>query len=71
MAARPVATPVTDPVAALIVAMPGLPLLHVPDGVGSVKVTEEPWHTSVDPDIVDGRGFAVTIAVTLQPAPVE
>jgi hypothetical protein len=49
MFTAPAATPVTTPVAAFTVALAVLLLLHVPPGVASAKVMEEPGHTEVGP----------------------
>lgn len=60
----PALTPVTVPVA-LTLAMALLALLHTPPVVASVRVTEEPAHTVVGPDMVpaDGAGLIVTVVV--------
>jgi len=56
----PADTPVTTP-EELTVAMPMLPLVHVPPAVGLARVVVEPTHTSGVPVIV----FAVTVMVNV------
>jgi len=66
----PAATPVTKP-AEPTVAIPVLPLLHVPPEVPSDKVMLEPAVTVDKPVIApaEGSGFTVTVAMTWQPEP--
>ena len=68
MVGVPSDTPVTMPEALPAVAIAGLLLLHVPPGVASVKVIEEPTHTLPGPTIANGERLTVTIAVLIQPA---
>ena len=49
---------------ASIVPTAGVPLLHVPPGVASVKVTVEPTHRTEGMIILAGAELTVTIAVT-------
>jgi len=51
--------PVDDPMPAMEIAE----LLHVPPADASERGTEDPAHTCVGPDIPNGSGFTVTIAV--------
>lgn len=67
MVAVPADMPVTTPVVAPIVATPGLLLLHVEVPEASVRVEVEPTHNVVVPDIADGSGLTVTVAVAIQP----
>ena len=64
-AAAPVAVPVTTPPDTE--ATPDALLLHVPNGLASLKLVERPWHTVSVPVIGEGNGFTVTIAVAIQP----
>ena len=61
----PVAVPVTRPPDT--VATDVLLLLHVPDGVTSLRLVVEPWHTDEIPRIAPGKGFTVTTAAVRQP----
>jgi len=62
----PAVTPVTTP-PAVIVATAGVPLLHIPSAVASLKVVVDPTHTLVVPVIAAGKGFTVTVVVTAHP----
>ena len=64
----PAATPVITP-PGVTLTIDGLVLLQEPPGVISVKVTEAPWQSSVEPDMVAGRGLTTTEVVTRQPGP--
>lgn len=55
------------PVPATMVAMPVLPLSHVPPGVASVSVVVSPGHTLSVPLMAAGKGFTVTTVVVMQP----
>ena len=68
MTAAPTATPVTMPVAAVTVAMPGFPLVHVPPDTALPSVVVPPKHTVVLPVIAE-TGLTVNIAEALQPPP--
>jgi hypothetical protein len=50
-----------------IVAWAGVLLLHVPPGVTSDKVTDEPTHTERVPPMAAGKGLTLTVAVAVQP----
>ena len=67
MLAVPALTPVTNPVLEPIVAMPVLPLLHVPPVVALARVDVVPAHIAVAPVIAAGSGFTVIIVVVIQP----
>jgi len=60
MVVEPVATPVTLPEASTV-AMALLALLQVPPDVASDKLTNEPTHTTDEPDMVPAVGRAVTV----------
>ena len=60
-------TPVTMPVDEPIVAMPVLPLVHVPPPA-SLSVVVKPAQTTAVPVIEDGNGLTVTTTVAIQPA---
>jgi hypothetical protein len=62
----PVKIPVTTP-EEFTVAIPVLPLFHVPPVVVSPNVVVAPWHTFVVPVITAGNGFTVTMLVAGQP----
>lgn len=57
----PVISPVEEPMVATVASL----LLHDPPA--SVRVAEEPTHTLVAPDIADGSGLTVSVAVAEQP----
>ena len=65
--------PVNTPVIGLMVAMPGLPLLHVPPGTELDSVMELPTHTAhpeVDGQMIGpGVGFTETFITEKQPDP--
>jgi hypothetical protein len=61
----PPAVPLDEP----IVAMPVLPLLHVPPGEASVRVLVLPWQIDKMPVMVGGRARTVTVVVLAQPVP--
>ena len=65
----PPAIPVTRPVAAPMVATPGVPLLQAPPAVASLNVVVLPTHT-VSVPVIGDIGFTVTTAETEHPAPV-
>jgi hypothetical protein len=67
MADVPGVTPVTTPVADVIVATVVLLLDHVPPGVVLLSVTVLPVHTEVRPDIVLGSGVTVIVVLEIQP----
>lgn len=64
--AVPASTPVTIPELLPTVAMPVLPLVHVPPDGEELNVVVAPTHTVAVPVIADGVAFTVTTAVTLQ-----
>ena len=66
MTELPAVTPVTTP-PAVIVAMAGDALLHVPPAVALLSVVVDPTHTLVVPVITAGSGLTVTVVVTAQP----
>ena len=57
----PGATPVTTPVTGSIVAIDGLPLLHVPSAGEQCNVVVEATHTLIVPVITPGKQFDVTV----------
>lgn len=59
----PVATPVTTPEEEPTVAIPVLPLVHVPPDEVLLNVVVDPTHTFVVPVMVAGNGFTVTVAI--------
>ena len=61
----PAATPVTKP-AEPTVAIPVLPLLHVPPEVPSDKVMFAPVPTVVKPDIVPADGIVLTVMTAVE-----
>ena len=63
----PVATPVTIPVRAPTLAVPGALLLQTPPPTGSVRVIVFPVQTTEGPDITDGVDRTVTVVVLIQP----
>ncbi len=67
MEAIPADTPVTTPVPETV-ATAVLLLLHMPPGVGSVKLVEEPPQIPNTPVMFPGCWLTVTVAVTV-PAP--
>jgi hypothetical protein len=67
MVAVPAETPVTTPLVAPTDPTPGLALLHVPPGIGSLNVKVAPTQILPPPTIAVGTEFTVTIAVILQP----
>jgi hypothetical protein len=42
-------------------------LLHIPEGVASVKVVTLPAHTTGKPDIAAGNGLTETVSAVWQP----
>ena len=60
----PVPAPVTWPVA-LMVATPGLALLHTPPVAASVRVTGEPIHTDDGPVIVPATADGLTVTAVV------
>ena len=58
--------PVTIPVEEPAVAIPVVPLAHVPPPA-SLKVVVNPAQTAAVPLIADGNGLTVTITVAIQP----
>ena len=62
-AVTPVATPVDDPMIAMVV----LPLIHIPPPAASVSAVVAPGHTCNVPPIADGPKFTVIVIITLQP----
>jgi hypothetical protein len=61
--AIPAATPLTTPVPPPTVAIAVLLLVHVPPAGAEVSVVEDPTHIAADPEIADGSGFTVNIAI--------
>ncbi len=61
--------PLTTPVVELTDATEGLLLAHVPPGVASVSVIEEPRQIAPAPVMDDGVGVIVTMTVVRQPVP--
>ena len=45
------------------VAIVVLPVLQLPDGVGSLRFIDEKGHTFATPAIADGTGFTVIVIV--------
>jgi len=66
----PAATPIINPVVALIVAIAVLLLLHVPPGVASVSAEVIPTHTLKVPAIGDIEVPPVTVMVLVTAHPV-
>jgi len=66
---RPVTRAETTPEDDPMVAIPGEPLIHVPDE-GSVIVVVAPWQILAAPVIGDGNGFTDTTIVGIQTDPV-
>lgn len=60
----PKAIPVTTPVVELMVAVPVLPLTHVPPGIPSLKPIVDPTQTALGPDMGNGSGLMVTVRTT-------
>jgi len=67
MSVVPKATPVTTPEPEATVAMPVLPLTHVPPDVASVRLVLAPTHTLVMPVIAFGVKLTVTVVVVVHP----
>lgn len=67
MVVVPAATPLTTPVAMLIVAVPVLLLAHVPPPALLLKVADEPTHTAAAPDMAGGGPLTVILVVVKQP----
>src|SRR6185312_7445399 len=68
MDAVPEPMPVTRPVEGAAVATAVLPLLQVPPGVASLRMTVPPAaHILTMPSTGDGAGLIVTVFVVLQP----
>ena len=65
----PFATAVTIPLTEPAIAMAVLPLLHIPNGVASVKVTDEPEQAAELPLIAAGVELTLAVVVALQPLP--
>ena len=61
----PAAIPVTNPVVDPMVAIPVLPLVHVPPGEASVSVIEDPMQTAEGPEIPLATGVAVTVTIAI------
>ena len=64
----PLVTPVTMPVVAPTVAIPGVVESQVPPAVASARVIVCPEQTLVGPEIAL-NGFTVIVAIDLQPEP--
>jgi len=62
----PAPIPVTTP-AELIDAIEDGEILHVPPGVGSERVIEDPMHTDDGTEIAEGDPSTVTVLVVAQP----
>ena len=67
----PAETPDTVPVPEPMVATPVVALVHVPPVGVELNVVVLPAQTDAVPVIVVGRALTGTLAVALQPAPVE
>ena len=65
----PAVIPLTIPVAEIGPA-PGLLLLQLPPGDGSLNEAIRPTHTDDAPAIGAGSGFTVTIVIIVQPEPI-
>ncbi len=61
-------TPYTTPVPDVIVATFVLLLVHVPDVVILLSVTDPPWHT-VEGPVIGATALTVTVITELQPPP--
>jgi len=66
----PAMPPITTP-DEVIVAIDGVPLLHIPPGVTSLSVVVDPAHTFRIPKIGAGSGFTLIVVVRAQPAIVK
>ena len=64
----PTATPVTIPLEEPTVAIPVLPLLHVPPVVASLNVVVAPVQADAAPVMDEGNALTDTSVVVLQPA---
>ena len=64
----PAAIPVTNPVVDPMVAIPVLPLVHVPPGEASVSVIEDPMQTAEGPEIPPATGVVVTVTIAVAAA---
>lgn len=64
----PAANPVTTPPPSVTLAIAGVLLAQVPDGVVCDKVVILPIHTSAVPVMAAGAGVTVTTLVEVQPA---
>jgi len=64
----PAVRAVTSPVDKSMFAIVVLLLNQVPPGAAFIRVAVCPRHSSSVPEIVEGRGFIVTVAVVKQPA---
>jgi hypothetical protein len=71
MLVAPVATLVTTPVVASIVAIPVAALLHVPPVVVLASVAVLPKQVLSVPVIAAGKGLTVRIVVVIQPVGTE
>jgi hypothetical protein len=69
MTVLPSDTPQVTPVE-LTVATDGVPLLHVPPAVASVRLIHEPIHTAVPPLMAAGLAYTVTVLIARQALPV-
>ena len=58
-----VTVPLVEPMVAVVVLL----LVHVPPVIASERVEEAPEQMTSDPDISDGNGFMVALAVIIQP----
>ena len=67
MVGVPPDTPVTTPEEVPIVAMDGLLLVQIPEGVASLSVRDDPRYKVAVPVIPDGSGFTVTGVVMKHP----
>lgn len=63
----PVVMPVTNPEELPIVAIVVVPLVQLPPGLGSVRITVPPAHNAEGPVMEPGNGFTVMMAVREQP----
>lgn len=61
--AVPNVTPHALPETTPTVAVPGALLVQSPPGVALVRGVHAPTHTLGAPDIAEGKGFTVTVAV--------
>jgi hypothetical protein len=63
----PADTPVAMPVAAIIVPMAGVALLHTPPETAFVSMVPAPTQTEVVPPMAGGVAITVTVVVAIHP----